>query len=388
MRTLCVLIIKNLSRNRMRTILTALAVIVFTMVYSIVGSTTSMVNRLVSSSSSNTRLVVVNRWITPSELPARYIDQVTRVRDVEDWTVWHYYFGFLDESKRSDRFALGIATRMENLQAMHPGLEEMEPESLRAMKHNKSGALVGQNMMDAMKWQIGQRFTLFSATHPGKNLDFRIVGIVPAGKWGNNFFFREDYFRQATGDEDTVNVIWLRVGNEETGQRIAATVEQMFSNSREEVKVETEAASAARIAGKAESILAIVNMVVLVLLFDMLVVISNSISISTRERRTEMALLKVMGYSPNFIIVMVVSEALIVGSVSGGLGAGMAYGLSALNEADQLPYTIPFLRMFPVPMSFVPRGVFLGALAAFLGSIVPAWTARKIKVTEVFSNIA
>ncbi len=388
MRTLCTLIIKNLSRNRVRTTLTALAVIVFTMVYTVVGSTTSLVNRLVSSTSSNTRLVVVNRWITPSELPSRYIDQVTRVRNVQDWTIWHYYFGFLDESKRSDRFGLGIATRIDNLQAMHPGLEELDPASLQAIKHDKIGALVGLHMMDAMKWKVGQRFTLFSATHPGKDLEFHIVGVVPAGKWGSNFFFREDYFQQGTGDDETVNVIWLRVGNEETGRQIAATVEQMFANSREEVKVETEAASAARIAGKTESILAIVNMVVLVLLIDMLVVISNSISISTRERRTEMAVLKVLGFSPNFIIVMVVSEALIVGTLSGGLGAALAFGLSALNEADQLPYTIAFLRMFPVPVSFVPRGMFLGALAAFMGSIIPAWTARGIKVTEVFSDIA
>ncbi len=384
----CGLVLKNLSRNRLRTALTALAVMVLTAVYSVVHSTTDLVNRLVEDSSSQTRLLVLDRWVVPSRFPARYVTKIAGMADIEDWTIWHYYIGYFDESKRSDRFGLGLATRMENLIAMHPGLEDLDPALVEAMKGEKTGALVGRRIAKTMNWRVGQRFTLISATHTGINLDFKIVGLLPPGKWTNNFFFRSDYYQQGTGDIETVNIMWLRVRDPETGRRVAADIERYYANSPAEVKVETEASTVSRIVGKAKSIMVIFNLVVVILLVDILIILSNSISITTRERRTEMAVLKVLGFQPNFIIMLVLAEAVFVGAVGGGVGATLTWLVSALNAADRLPITIVTLSMFPVQLEFLPRGVLVGALAGLLGSLPPALASRKVKVSDVFAKIA
>ena len=49
--------------------------------------------------------------------------------------------------------------------------------------------------------------------------------------------------------------------------------------------METESASVARFAERGQAILAIIQLVVGILLLDMIVVLSNSISVATRERR-------------------------------------------------------------------------------------------------------
>src|SRR6201984_2917677 len=61
------------------------------------------------------------------------------------------------------------------------------------------------------------------------------------------------------------------------------------------------------------------------ILCTMALVISNAISISVRERRTEMAVLKVLGYSPNQILALVLGEVLIVGAGTGLLCAAISY---------------------------------------------------------------
>ena len=383
-----VLVFKNMSRNRLRTVLTGLAVLILSLVYAVASSTTAAVGRMVAENSSINRLVITDRWTTPSQLPARIVDKICEKPGIEDWTTWRYYFGFLDESKRSDRFAFGIATRIENIRQMHPGLEAIDPAALEALRTEKAGALVGPAIIDTMKWRIGQRFTLLSATHSGKNLEFKIVGALPPGKWANSFFFREDYYRQGLRDEETMSVMWLQARDAPTGQRLAAEIERMYANSPTPVKVETEASSVARFAGKATSIMGIVRAVVFVLLIDMLVIISNSISITTRERRVEMAVLKVLGFQPNYIIRLVIVEAVLIAAVAGGLGAGLICLVSAWNMSESLPFTIGFLRQFPVTPDFFFKGMALGALAGLLGSILPAWSARTVRVTDVFARIA
>jgi putative ABC transport system permease protein len=113
----------------------------------------------------------------------------------------------------------------------------------------------------------------------------------------------------------------------------------------------------------------------------MILVISNAISISVRERRAEMAVLKVLGFRPGQILTLVLGEALLIGALSGFLSAGITY--LVINHA-------PHSQSFNI---WVPEGALwwgpgAGALAAFAGSVVPAWAACRVRVSEVFARTA
>jgi putative ABC transport system permease protein len=378
-----ILFLKNLGRNKVRTALTALAVVVLVAVYTLASTVTDIVNQVVSAHSSQTRLIVREKYIMPSQFPIRYVPKIAAIEGVEDWTVWHFYAGYLDDAGHT---AAGIATRMDNLREMHPGMEDLDPALLDAMDREKNGVLMGQSILDQMNWHPGQKFSLTSFTHLGKNLDFKIVGVLPSELWSKNFFFREDYFQEGVGDRESVNLVWLRVADSETGKRVAADAERLFANSRDKLRVETESAGVGRFMGRANTIVHIINFVVSILLIDMVVVLSNSISMTVRERRREMAILKILGFQPRFILGMIAGEAIVVGAAGGLLGAGLAYLVSVLNMAGQLPIRIDFLVQFPIPPRFILHGLLVGAAVGFIGSAVPAWMAQKVRVVEAFSN--
>ena len=123
------------------------------------------------------------------------------------------------------------------------------------------------------------------------------------------------------------------------------------------------------------------------ILVTMAMVISNAISISVRERRTEMAVLKVLGYGPNQILALVLGEALLIGVLSGTLSSGITY-LLINNVMGGVKFPIAFFPAFFIPPDALWWGPTIGALTAFAGSVVPAWSARSVKVSEVFSKIA
>jgi putative ABC transport system permease protein len=238
--------------------------------------------------------------------------------------------------------------------------------------------------MKMMDWRIGQRFTMSSMNYAGHDLEFKILGILPDDRWSQNFFFREDYFDEGTGDKDRFHMMWLRVDNPASGKRVAAQIEKMFDKTDTELLVETESKGVARLTDRTSSIVAIVNVVVTILLIDMLVILSNSISISTRERRREMAIFKVLGFQPFYVMALVIGEAMIVGGIGGALGGLLAFVLSSVD----LPVKLPALLQLSVTAEAIPIDLVLGVVVGFLGSVIPAWNARNIKVTEVFAKIA
>lgn len=385
-----VLVLKNLGRNKLRTTLTSLAVTVLVLICAVVTTVTSAVAQRVQSESGQTKLMVTEKWIAPSAVPVRYLQHLTEIPGVVDWTVWNLYAGFFDASMRADRAGLGIATRIDNVHKMHDGLESLDPAILRALKREKTGALVGAAVMKGMGWKVGQEFTFISSSHLGKDLRFKIVGVMPPGVYSLSFFFRDDYFQEATGNKESVSMVWLRVRDSQAAQSVVTWIQDAFGGREPALKVETESAGVARFASKGEAILGIIRLVVGILMIDMVVILSNSISISTRERRSEMAVLKVLGFEPLHIMAMVIGEATLIGALSGLAGAGIAWTSSFLAEGGTLPDNgfTNFLSLFPVRADAVAWGFLLGAAVGFIGSAIPAWNARKVKVSDVFARIA
>jgi putative ABC transport system permease protein len=384
------LMVKNLGRNKLRTTLTALSVTVLVTICLEMKGILGAVSKRVEAEGSQSRLMVSERWVIPSCIPIRYVRELTRIDGVEDWTTWNVLPGFWHEARQLNQQAVGIATRLENLTAMHTGLEKLDPAVIEALQHEKSGALVAADLAQDMHCQVGQEITLFGPGDADPRLRFRVVGVMPAGEYPRTIFFRQDYCAEATGNKDTISLVWLRARDPETGRRIAARITEAFRHRQPELKVETESASVARFAERGQSILALIQMVVAILVLDMIVVLANSISVATRERRVEMAVLKVLGFEPSALLFLVLGEATLVGALSGLLGAALAWGCSTLVLHEVIPpsgWTTIF-TLFPVRATALVPGALLGAAVGCSGSILPAWSARKVKVADVFAKIA
>jgi putative ABC transport system permease protein len=385
-----VLILKNLRRNRVRTVLTVLAVTVMVTICVEMRTILGTVSGHVEAESGQSRLMVTERWVVPSRIPVRYLPVLSRLDGVEDWTTWNTYPAFLSESRQADQEVFGIATRPDNLVAMHPDMAKLNPAALDGLKRVKNGALVAADVASDLGCKAGQSFTLFSAMDPQKSLRLKVVDVMPSGEYPRMIFFRRDYFEEATGEKDSVDIVWLRTRDPEAARHVASQIQEQFRNRQPELKVETESAGVGRFAGRAQSILGVIRLVITILLIDMVVVLSNSISVATRERRAEMAVLKVLGFEPRAIMVLVIGEAVLVGAFSGLIGTGLAWGCSAFAESGGLPPS-GFTRMFslfPIRADALLWGVPLGALVGFAGSVIPAWNARGVKVSDVFAKIA
>jgi putative ABC transport system permease protein len=307
---------------------------------------------------------------------------------VADWTTWNFYGGLLDKSGQENRKVYGLATRVDNLREMHPGLEALDPSVVESLRRNRIGALVGPKLMRTMKWKVGQRFTFIGTSRLGKDLEFEVVGVLPESDYSEAFIFRDDYYQEGVGDRDRVGLVWIRVTDASAANHLASEIEDNFAHSDTPLQVETESATASRMLNKHRSLVMLIRAVALILLIDMAIVLSNSINIATQERRVEMAVLKVLGFQPLHIAFLVVGEAVLVGALSGLLGTSLTYAYSELNQWEGWPYKAHFLLTLPIKPDAVPWGIVYGAVIGLAGSLIPAATARKVRVSDVFSHVA
>jgi putative ABC transport system permease protein len=119
--------------------------------------------------------------------------------------------------------------------------------------------------------------------------------------------------------------------------------------------------------------------------FTILLVTANTMSMAVRERRTEIAVLKTLGFRGGQLMGLIVAEALLIGGTGGVLGlAGTEWALWALNRAPgQTVLGIAHLELRPaVALAGVAVALGLGFAAGF----VPAFGAYRARVTEMLRN--
>jgi putative ABC transport system permease protein len=116
----------------------------------------------------------------------------------------------------------------------------------------------------------------------------------------------------------------VRVGNPDDSIRVAAAIDETFANSPYETKAETEKAFAASWVKQMGNIEFLILSIGSVVFFTLLLVTANTMGIAVRERVRELAVLKAIGYSDLFVLLLVLAESLAVAALGGGIGLLLA----------------------------------------------------------------
>lgn len=410
------LIVKSLRRNLLRTFLTAMGTIVLVFVVTLIWSVLAFLDATVADKNQNFKAIVTERWQIPSQMPFAYAATLSEgaakteedVRPTDSMT-WQFFGGTLDPVNRTREnliffFALEpkkLATMMDDLDTLTGPDADMLQEGIRKMEENRQGILVGRDRLVAIDKRVGERIKLYSINYKDIDLEFEIVGTFPPGRYDQSAAMNRDYLNEALDNyprthqgrkhpmaDKTLNLVWLRVPDSQSFVKVADQIVNSPDYASPAVKCETASSGiAAFLEAYRDLIWGMRWLLAPAILVTLSLVIANAISINVRERRLEMAVLKVLGFKPRQILVLILGEALLVGTLAGMISAGATYLL--VNEViGGLKFPIAFFPAFFIPAAALWWGPATGALTAFAGSFVPAWTARTVKVADVFSKIA
>jgi putative ABC transport system permease protein len=381
------LVWRNLGRNKLRTLLTGVAIALAVALVCLLRTMPAGLDALLSQIAKNNRISVHNEAGIVYSLPYSYLQKVRGLPGVVAATSWSWFGGAFEEEK-GVTFP-NFAVDAETVGVVYEDLG-IDPQALEEFRRRRDAMLVGRQTLRKYGWKIGDRVTLKSTVYP-VDLDLRIVGEIPIDSDPRAWIQRE-YLTQALQAQgilfDQIGIIWARVDDPARVNEVMRTVDELFRNSEAETASETEKSFFgnlfANLQGFVTVILLVTGMVTLCIVF----IAANTASMSIRERVGEIAVMKALGFRWRTLFGMLVLEATLLSTLAGAGGASITLGLAeALQEVAGWNPQLGPLASFVVTSAILVQGVFLALFVGILSGVVPAFGASRRSVAATLREV-
>lgn len=381
------LVRKNLTRNKLRLVLNAFAIMIAFFLFGALGSIRSAFDAGVEMSADD-RLVVVNKISFTQPMPVSYINKIRTLDGVANVT-WANWFGgyYQDPKKQIFTFAVDPESYLQVY------AELVLPEDQRNdWISTRQSVIVGEAVARTHGWNVGDKIPLssniFSHKDGGKTWDVVIAGIFKGDKAQvdtNYVLMHHKYFTetQSWGGE-TVGWMVLTTGDPSINDVVSKSIDAQFANSAAETKTSTEAAFNKAFIEQMGDIGLILGSVILAAFFTILLIVGNSMMLSIQERTREIAVLKTLGFPAKSVFRMVLSESLLLGVLGGLLGLALAeFVVAGMMNVPQVTSILPNLIIDnETRLTAVLYMIGLGLLTGFL----PALKALKLNTIDALSK--
>jgi len=329
------------------------------------------------------RLVIINRTSIINPLPLSYRDEILRIPGVKYITHDNWFGGVYQDEKN---FFPQFVIDPENQRQVFSELQVPNDE-WNAFLKDREGAVVGARTMQRFGWKIGDRIPIKTTLYGGGSWEFNIDGVYHGAKPMDDetqFWFQWDYFKERVPKSIQGEIGWytLRMDNPDDAVRIAKTIDNMYLNSPFETKTETESAFAAGWVKQFGNIQFLIGAIGSVVFFTLLLVTGNTMAISIRERTSELAVLKAIGFSDRTILGFVLGESLVIALVG---CVGLLFAMLAVPVIGRaLAGMLPALLLSP---SNVIYGLLAAILVGLASAIVPGIGAMRLRIVDALRRV-
>jgi putative ABC transport system permease protein len=374
------LVWSNLMRKKLRTLLTLLSILVAFLLFGYLGAIRQGFSQGIDVAGLD-RLIVRHKVSIIQLLPEAYESRIEQVGGVED-AVYQTWFGGIYQ-KPSNFFAQ-MPVKPDEYLDMYPEYR-LPPEQREAWLNTRSGAIAGRGIAERFGWKIGDRIPINATvwTRKGGELtwEFDLVGIYDGAEKGTDttqFLFRYDFFDESRQfAQGMVGWYTVRVTDPDRTAEIAAAIDAEFANSPYETKAEPEGAFLQGFANQIGDVGFIMMSIIAAVFFTILLVAGNTMAYAVRERTSELAVLKAVGFTDGGVLGLVLGESFLLTILGGGLGLGLAWSLVSMGDP-----TSGSLPVFFIPMQDLVVGVGLILVMALLAGILPALQARRLRISD------
>jgi putative ABC transport system permease protein len=375
------LVLANLGRKKVRTLLTlgsfAVALFLFGLLVAIRGAFNQGVDV-----AGNDRLMIINRTSLIQPLPLPYRDRIQRIPGITDVTFASWFGGVYQDERN---FFAQFAIEPETYRTVYPEFRIPE-DQWQAFLADRAGCVAGAALAERFGWKIGDRIPIKGTAFPG-TWEFNLQAIYEGRTAQDDltqFWFQRKYFEEKGPPFLKGLVGWyvLRISNPDDAVRVSKAIDEEFSNSAYETRTQTEKAMAASFVKQMGNIEFLILSIGAVVFFTLLLVIGNTMATAVRERTSELAVLKALGYSDRFVLGIVIAESLLLAVVGGGAGLALAKGFSLRGDP-----TGGMLPIFYIPPVSLAAGLALALAVGVAAAIIPAISAMRLRVVEALRRV-
>jgi putative ABC transport system permease protein len=378
------LIMKGARRSKRRTALTVLSVAIAVFLFASLRAVLDGFSAAVDASSS-TRIVTQRSTSLFFAMPISHFEAIRSTPGVQDVT-WANWFGGV--YKDPQNFFAQYAIEPESYLRMYPEIV-LRPEEKSAFLEDRTGCIVGDGLARTYGFKPGDRITLQVGipNYGTRDFDFTVRGIYKSGGAAvdnQSMMFHWKYADERSTQKGLAGWYIAQISNPDQAAQVAGAIDQKFANSPFETKTDTEKAFQATFVSMFGNLDLLLGSIALAVVITTLFVAGNTMAMSVRERTTEIAVMRTLGFQSATIFFLIAGEALMISVVGGLVGAILA-------RLFVNPSFFPaggFIPEITVSNTNVAIGVGLGAVIGIIAGFIPATMASRLRIAEALRRVA
>lgn len=371
------LIRRNLFRNRLRALMTlALMAVIFFFVATLI-SIVQLFDRFEDQGQGANRLIVQSAISLANALPYSYEAKLREVPGVTDVCKLQWIGAYY---KEKSNFFANFAVDVDHMQSVFDDYK-IDPEEFLAFRKDRQGCIVGTELMSRFHWHIGDRITLKRQIFP-YDAELTIRGVYEHPVNTAALYYRMDYHNQSipTQMQDRVNTFWLKIKDPSKMAAVSQQIDGMYKNSEYPTETVTEKQFQASFMQMMGNIKLLFGSICMCAVAMVILLAAITMSMSARERVTEIAVLKAIGFERKLVMTLMLIEFTLLTLVGGGLGV---FGAKLFTIA------VPMGKLtqgFLVGFTIFPETMVIALLASAVVGLIaggwPAYNAMRMSVVD------
>jgi putative ABC transport system permease protein len=379
------LIYRNLTRKPLRFGLTLFAIMIAFLIFGVLSSFERSFNASIEDR-EDSRMVTVNKINFTQPMPLAYVNRIRALPGVRTLTHSTWFGAYVRESKnRMAGFAVDAATYLD----AYPELA-LDDASRSAFLANRQGMIAGEKLALEQGWKKGDRIpvqsNIYSRADGSRVWDMTIEGIARSSKESsdtNFLIFHYEYLNEArTANKNMVHMIIFLTDDPARNDAIAQTIDAIFANSFAETQTDTSKAFGRAFIAQLGNIAFIITSVVSAAFFTILLIVGNTMMLTIRERTTEIAVLKTLGFSATRVFRLVLAESMLLSMLGGVIGLGAAYfAMHAMRAA--LADSMPNMQLDGV---VIGKAIAIMLILGLITGLLPALNAMRLNIVTALGR--
>jgi putative ABC transport system permease protein len=375
------LVWRNSFRKKTRFSLTCLSVMIAFFLFSILAGINHALTSNVSSNNQY-RLLTSHKISLARSLPLNYQQKISALAGVESVSYASWFGGFFkDESNQLAVLAVDHNSYFEMFDEYN-----MPAGQLEQWKKTRTGLVIGQAIASKYGWKVGDRVPLSSSIWMNRDgvftWQFTVSAIYQSEGGSSNekqIFFQHAYFDKGRAyARNTVSWFTPKVGERADVDEVSQRIDTLFANSNGATRTTTEQVFIKERVQQFVDMAMVIKLVVIAVFFTLLLIVCNTMVQSNRERLSESAMMKALGFSSRFLIAQVYLESfflLALGALFGCLSAQLCLAYVSHLFTD-------FLPGIAIDNEHYLDVILLVFLAATLCSLLPALTLKRLTISN------
>jgi putative ABC transport system permease protein len=378
-------VLRNVRRNKLRTLLTIMAIAICLMLMTFLYGYLASMEVWGREADKYNRVVVMNAQGFDGQVPFKMLDEVRQMKGVVAAVPFSWYGGKYGDG---NEFFAQFGTDPDVFFDVWSEIK-IPSDQLDAFKKERQGCIVDRTLAERLGFKVGDRIPLQGTIYPF-NLDLKLVGICDPPEVALSLYYNLKYLDEGLRQRDSgkemagnCGTIFFKAASSDIIPELCQRIDERYASSPYPTKTQTEKAFSQMFVKMMGNIQNFILFIAVFVTVSLTLVAANGMAMSMRERTTEIAVLKAIGFPNGTVLGLMLGESVLIGLIGGALGVAAGRGLYALGHMA----APMFIQISSMPWEVMVWGLLISAGIGLASGIIPAVLAARLSVIDGLRRI-